>query len=115
MKVRRTRGGGYGWAIVDWEHSPPRLARDYKRSEVTQARLVTELLDTFDAAHVDGAFVFTFVMPKYPSSDDPQYDLDLASYGIVKSYADRTGVSYPGMSWHPKDAFGAVAAHYART
>jgi hypothetical protein len=63
---------------------------------------------------VDGAFVFTFVMPKYPYHEDPQLDLDMASYGIVKSYADRLGTTYPDLPWEPKQAFHALAAYYNR-
>jgi hypothetical protein len=37
---------------------------------------------------VDGAFAFTFIMPKYPHRPEPALDLDMASYGQVKSYAD---------------------------
>jgi hypothetical protein len=47
-----------------------------------------------DDAGVDGTFVFTFVAPTSPHSDDPRYDLDMASYSLV--------TSYPDMPWEPK-------------
>jgi hypothetical protein len=63
---------------------------------------------------VDGAFAFTFVMPKYPYHPDPRFDLDMASYGLVKSYADRAGTIYRGVPWDPKQSFRALADYYAR-
>jgi hypothetical protein len=74
--------------------------------------------------------VFTFVAPTSPSSDDPKYDLDMASYSLVTSYgnrlgdlatafldlpwdASRWGRTYPDMPWEPKQSFRAVADFYA--
>jgi len=104
--------GGYGWDIVDRSQNPPRLKGMYIRSEETQARLIRDSLAAFEAEKVAGAFVFTFVMPKYPYHEDPQFDLDTASFGIVKSYTDRLSATYPDMPWEPKQAFTALAANY---
>jgi hypothetical protein len=106
--------GGYGWAIVDRSQNPPLLKGKYMRSEETQAKLIGDSLAIFEAEKVAGAFVFTFVMPKYPYHADPQLDLDMASYGIVKSYADRLGFTYPDLPWEPKQAFTALAAIYGQ-
>lgn len=71
----------------------------------------------------------TFVAPLNPCSDDPLYDLDMASYSLVKSFGGRLGslgaahpeapwdhsrlsTTYPGMPWEPKESFGAVADFY---
>jgi hypothetical protein len=62
---------------------------------------------------VDGAFVSTFVFPLNPYDDDPKYDLDRESASLVKSYAgSKRGVTYPEMSWEPKESFKAVADYY---
>src|SRR5437016_2817344 len=45
--------------------SPPQLKGTYTRDEEVQAKHLTELLDVFVEADADGAFAFTFVMPKY--------------------------------------------------
>jgi hypothetical protein len=127
--------GGMGWAIVDLDDAalgerPPRLNGHYVRDEVEQAEEVTELLTIFDDAGVDGTFVYTFVAPTSPYSADPTYDLDMASYSLVRSYGnrlgelasafpnvpwdrDRSGKRYPDMPWEPKHAFQAVADFYA--
>ncbi len=121
--------GGQGFAIIDPTAVPPRLNGDYVRDEAEQANEVRDLLEIFDAAGVDATFVFTFVAPTSPTSDDPRYDLDLASYAIVKSFGgrlgewaerypeapwdqDRHGVTYPDMPWEPKQAFQTVAEFY---
>lgn len=104
--------GGYGWAIVDWEADPPRLKGEFVRDEEVQAAYLAELLQIFAQQDTDGYFPFTFVMPKYPHRKDPALDLDIASYGLVKSYTDRNGITYPDMPWEPKQAFHTLAEFY---
>jgi hypothetical protein len=127
--------GGRGFAILDIsapgrDSTPPRLNGRYVRDEAEQARELTEMLSIFDAAGVDATFVMTFVAPLNPASDDPLYDLDMASYSLVKSFGGRLGplgtahpeapwdrhrhsTAYPGMPWEPKQSFAAVADFYA--
>ncbi|MBV9381725.1 MAG: hypothetical protein JOY82_22850 [Streptosporangiaceae bacterium] len=124
--------GGLGWAIIDFGQVPPRLNGDYVRDEAVQARELTALLDIFGNAGADGAFVHTFVSPITPYSEDPRYDFDMASYSLVKSYANRlgelsagipgiaelpwddgqAGMAYPDMPWEPKESFRAIADFY---
>jgi hypothetical protein len=121
--------GGQGFMIIDTTSVPPRLKGVYVRDEAEQAAELSEDLRIFDAAGVDATFVFTFVAPTSPTSDDPLYDLDMASYALVKSYGNRlgdlatrfpdapwdpirSGTTYPDMPWEPKLAFGAVANFY---
>jgi hypothetical protein len=125
--------GGRGFAILDTsagQSTPPRLNGTYARDEAEQARELTGMLSVFDAAGVDATFVMTFVAPLNPTSDDPLYDLDMASYSLVKSFGGRLGplgaahpdapwdrgrlgTAYPGMPWEPKESFTAVADFYA--
>ncbi len=93
---------------------PVRLNGDYLRDEAGQAAYLTELLEIFDSAGVDSAFVFLFALYSHPHrpDGDPRDDLDLASLGIVKVLEDRHGRTYPDMPWEPKAAFAAVAEHY---
>jgi hypothetical protein len=127
--------GGRGFAILDTsvggDGAPPRLNGQYVRDEGEQARELTEDLAIFDRAGVDATFVMTFVAPLNPTSDDPIYDLDLASYALVKSYGgrlgplgtrfpeapwdrERQGTTYPDLPWEPKASFRAVADFYGR-
>ncbi|MFC4810253.1 hypothetical protein [Paenibacillus sp. GCM10023250] len=107
--------GGYGWAIVDRNPSPPRLKGEYARDEDEQVRYMDDLLTIFEEEGVDAAFWFTFVMPYYPHREEPALDLDIASYGVVKSTPGRSGAAYPGMPWEPKAAFARIAARYRET
>ena len=91
----------------------PRLNGAYVRDEAMQARELSNQLNILDAAGVDGAFVFTFVTPRNPYNQDPKYDLDMASYSLVKSYVEGHGRTYPDMTWEPKESFHAVADYYA--
>jgi hypothetical protein len=80
-----------------------------------QARELTEVLGLLESVGVEGAFVFTFVSPLATWNADPRYDLDMASYSLVKSYADRHGTTYPDMPWEPKESFAAVARYFANS
>ena len=105
--------GGYGWVIVDWSKRPPQLKRKYHRDEAGQAAYLIDLMEIFKAQDVDGAFVFTFVSPSYPYDQNPLYDLDMASYSLVKTYKDQRARIYPDMPWEPKESFRKVADYYS--
>ncbi|MFB7125613.1 hypothetical protein [Kitasatospora sp. NPDC056273] len=107
--------GANGLDIVEYaDGGPVRLDGVYERDEAGQAAYVRELLEAFDAGGVDAAFVFTFALYDHVHrpDGDPRDDLDLASYGVVRTYEDRTGTTYPGLPWDPKEAFSAVAEYY---
>lgn len=123
--------GGRGFMIADYSRQPVQLKGDYARDEPGQARELTDLLSTFNSAGVDGTFVMTFIAPLNPTSSIAKFDLDLASYSLVKSYMVEAlelmaaeypqaarkqpslGAPYVDMPWDPKLAFSAVAEYYA--
>ncbi|ONI81916.1 hypothetical protein ALI22I_37660 [Saccharothrix sp. ALI-22-I] len=98
--------GARGAEIVVYEGLEPiGLDGDYTRDEAEQAAVIGELLDIFEAAGVDSAFVNTFSSHHLPHRlDDPRRDLDLGGYGVVKVLDDGT--------WQRKAAFAGVAGHY---
>lgn len=104
--------GGFGWTIVDWRTTPPQLKQEMVRDEDEQADYLMDLLTIFQQQHLAGAFVFTFSAPSYPHEDTVKYDLDTASYSVVKTYSSRSGKMYPDMPWEPKEAFFRLAAAY---
>ena len=106
--------GGYGWAIVDHSKMPKQLKGNYVRDEQVQANYLNDLLDIFVEEKVNGAFLFTFVMPSYPYNEDSLYDLDMASYSVVKSFPDGNGSTYKEMPWEPKQSFKVLKNHYER-
>jgi hypothetical protein len=91
----------------------------YSSSLAVQAREVAEELSIFDEVGLFGAFVFTFVQPAIEDSvimkmlEDLKIDPDIASYSLVKSYADKYGSTYPDMQWEPKESFRAVVEYYS--
>ncbi|MFC7534062.1 hypothetical protein [Actinoplanes sp. GCM10030250] len=105
--------GALGLEIVEYAPGagPVRLTGEYERDEDGQATYLRELLEVFDAAGVDTAFVFLFALHDHPHrpGGDPRDDLDLASYGIVRTFDD------PDRSFEPKAAFHAVADYFSRT
>lgn len=105
---------GSGIWIVDWvDGRPHKLNGNYIRDEKEQAAYMLELLEVFDAEGVDAAFLTAFASYSFPHREDPAYDLDTASYGVVKVYEDKFGKTYPDMPWEPKAAFYAIAQYYA--
>jgi hypothetical protein len=74
--------------FTDMAHVPPRADGHYIRDEALQAREVVDQLGVLDRAGVDGAFVFNFITPNSPYRADPRFDSDMASFSLVKSYAE---------------------------
>lgn len=117
------RAGGNGYDIVDWDKPVPELKGEYVRSERVQADYIAKLLGIFEAEAIHGAFVWTFIEDS-PYSPDPRYDLDMASFGIVKVLpaggyppppdGDYTYTVGPD-DWEPKLAFGELARLYGST
>jgi len=105
--------GGMGWAIIDWTKSPPEFAGHFERDEQVQVDYILDLLTIFEAENVNGAFVFTFLMPQSENDGRRVDDFDLASYNIVKSLGGRSGLAYPGLPWEPKAVFFAIAKRFA--
>jgi len=91
------RGPG-SFLIVNWFAQPPRIKRGHVRDESVQARYLLELLDVFDASGVHGAFVFTYVMPAFPRSPDPAYDLDMAGFGVVTAPGGERKAAFDALS-----------------
>lgn len=102
------RGSG-GYDIADWESDPPRLNGDYERNEGVQATYIGDLLDTFgNTPGIEEAYVYTFV-EEVPSSPDPEFDMDMASFGIVKMLPDIGDEPDSDNWWEPKEAFRMLA------
>lgn len=104
--------GSMGWMVVDRQSTPWCLSKPLVRDEGVQARYLTEMLALFEEEGVDGVFVFTFVSPSYPSNIDSRYDLDTASYSLVRTWTTGNETARSQLQWEPKEAFHAVARHY---
>jgi hypothetical protein len=106
------RKGPAGEDIVDWSTPTPQLKGTYNRNERVQADYIANLIDVFRTENVYGAFVFEFIDPAYPHSPDPQHDLDMASFGVVKVCSNGSGEAHATLEWEPKMAFHEIARLY---
>ena len=70
------------------------------------------MLAIFDSLELAGAYVYEFISPGSPHLPDPRFDLDLATFAIVKAIADRPPGTSPAYRWEPKQAFRALADYY---
>ncbi len=104
--------GALGWAIVDQQADPRRLDGDYVRDESEQVSYMHELLAILAEESLDSAFWFSFANFDKPFHEDARYDLDMASYGVVKVLESGRGTTYPDLTWEPKASFHALAAAY---
>lgn len=102
--------GGGGWTIVDYKKDPPRLKRFVERNETEQANLLCDLIDLYQSHDLYGCYIFDFMEAQQLFSLDPVYDLDRASYGIVKAMRGENG----SISWEKKIAFDRVAELYGK-
>ncbi|GLY83078.1 hypothetical protein [Actinoallomurus iriomotensis] len=107
--------GGMGWDVVDYDKPQPEIVGGLVRSERSQAAYLTELLDVFESMSLYAALVYNFVTPDAPHRADPRHDLDLASYGIVKPLWGAPDQPTRDWHWAPKEAFHALAHHFARS
>jgi hypothetical protein len=91
----------------------PKLKVIDERSEALQAQRLIDNLKLVDTAGFSGAFIDMFIFPLRPYSDTPKYDLDRESSSLVKYFeGGRQGITYPDMTWEPKEAFREVARYY---
>lgn len=105
--VGADRTGPAGFMIVKWLGSQPSIRPGHVRDEQVQARYLAACVDVYERVGVHGAFAFTFLMPEFPHRpDDPEHDLDMAGFGVVK-------VAPEGPEqWAPKAGFHALARAY---
>jgi hypothetical protein len=103
--------GGWGWNILGGLDSEE-LNGNYVRNESVQAYELTEQLHILKNIGVDGGFVYTFVQPTFKHLKDSRYDLDMASYSLVKTLSNGHGITYNDMSWEPKESFYSVSEFY---
>jgi hypothetical protein len=111
--VGAPEAGGMGWDVVDYDKGE--IKGHLVRSEHTQAAYLADLLAVFEAMGLYAAMAFEFVTPDAPHrADDPQRDLDMASYSITKVVKDRPDDPRSRWHWEPKEAFHALARRYGR-
>ncbi len=106
--------GGMGWYSVDYTKEPAEIKGDLVRDERTQAEYLAEVLDVYASMNLYGALVYSFVSPDSPHSPNARYDLDMASYSVTKPIRKDFLDPAAGWRWEPKEAFHAVAQHFAR-
>lgn len=98
--------GSLAWTAVDRGAKPRRLKEGIDRDEVEQATEIVAVLDLIASSGAEGAFIYTYAAPSYPSSQEGPLDLDTASYALVRTWPDGTT--------ERKAAFTAVADRYGR-
>lgn len=105
--------GAWAWTIADRKQD--RINVSVRRDEDEQANELNDVLKIFNSEELAGAFAFTFVASAYPHrSSNPERDLDMASYAIVKTLEGDPANGYLGLPWKPKQAFYELARQYSQ-
>jgi hypothetical protein len=105
--------GFFFWDIVDRSQPVPTILDGYVRDEGEQAAYHLKMFSIFDEAGVDGVVVSELIHPTHPHSDDPSFDIDMASMSVVKTIRDDLADPDSAYRWEPKESFHAIADHYA--
>lgn len=106
--------GGMGWYVVDYDKPKPEIRPGVRRSEHVQARYLTQVLNAFEQMNLHAAMVYQFVTPDAPHRRERRYDLDIAGYSLTKTLWGTEDDPTARWHWEPKEAFHAVARHFAR-
>ena len=101
--------GGGGWNITEKKDGRLCVKGNYKRNESTQADYIIDLLKIFEKENISASFVFTYINPGFEHHSSPAFDLDMASYAIVKPVNGDNGLQFL-----PKEAFYRLAQFYGR-
>jgi hypothetical protein len=101
-----------GWNMIDYTKDPPEVRPRLVRSERGQARYLTPQLDRYETMGLYAALVYDFVTPDAPHRRNSRFDLDLASYSLVRTIWDTPAEPAPKWHWEPKLAFHALAQRF---
>jgi hypothetical protein len=96
--------GPTGYMVLDFTTKPPVFKEVCIRNEKVQADYIIELLQTYDMNKVAGSFIFDFYSQRLIQSDNPDFDYDMASFSITRSYRDG--------NWEPKESFHRISEYY---
>ncbi|MBL8955509.1 MAG: hypothetical protein JNK82_32340 [Myxococcaceae bacterium] len=106
--------GPMGHEAIDWSGERPRISPGHVRDEQEQATYLDQALDVLEAEGAHGAFAFELISPSKPHAAEAEYDLDLASYALLKVYGPEAERGYATGHSERKLAFDVVARHWAR-
>ena len=87
-----------------------KVNQEMERAEKEREEAFTDVLTEIAELDVEGVFPFTFVYSQMPHvENDPIHDLDMAGFGITKTYTGgKRGSVFEGVNWDPKEAFYAI-------
>ncbi len=105
--------GAWGYSVVDWTKSRPRLKKMFERDENVQSNYIVDLLNIYLNENAYAAFVYTFVARRALYNPNPEYDLDMANFGLVKVIPSNNKDSKYSYAWERKKAFYELSKYYS--
>ncbi len=104
--------GMLAFDVIDRSGPVPTVFDGYVRDEQAQAAYHLAMLAMFEELGIYSVAIAEFIHPTHPHSDDPRYDLDIASWALVKTIREDYSDWASPYRWEPKAAFRAVARYY---
>ena len=107
--------GSRGWRILQgrtpegdgiWEGGVPPV-----RNEKEQADYIKRQLKVYEEQGVEGAFIFIFSQPGYPTGEGSR-DFDLCGFSLVKLFPDEDPRSRMVPNWEAKEALHHVGEYF---
>jgi hypothetical protein len=101
-------GGNATFTVLSFKEGRLVVNAGWQYSEHEQVNYLTELFSLFTTSGVAFIFWFTFADYEKLRHRINEYNLDLASYGIVQMLG-HAGRTYPDMQWEPRKAFRVMS------
>lgn len=106
--------GFMAFDVADRAKSPAEIFDGYVRNEQAQADFHLRMLTMFEELGIHSVGIAEFIHPTHPHSEDPKYDLDIASWSLTKTIRDDFLDYNSDYHWEPKAAYWAIADHFAK-
>lgn len=104
--------GAWGYSLIDWTKSRPQLKKLLERDESVQSNYLIDLLNIYLKENVYAAFVYTFVARRAKYDVNPEYDLDMANFGLIKVLPSDNDSKF-SYAWERKKAFYELSKYYS--
>ncbi len=105
--------GPMGYNIINYDTDPFHVMFPLERDESIQQRYIFDTLKILEAEKIQGAFIFELINEFYVHYPDPHFDLDLASFGLLKTLP-RPDQNSPRPSPENKLACATLTEYFAR-
>ncbi|MGI5186161.1 abortive infection protein [Dactylosporangium sp. CA-152071] len=100
--------------VADRTRQPAVIFDGYVRNEQAQADFHRRMLAMFEDLGIHSVGIAEFIHPTHPHSEDPRYDLDIASWALTRTVRENFSDWASPYRWEPKEAYFAIGEYFAK-